>query len=55
MQKGNKVMQDKHEIIGTKEEIQEQLAVEYLQWYSGKRFKLSGGFPKGTQDKAKGE
>jgi len=55
MQKGNKVMQNKHEIIETKEEMQDKLAVEYLQWYSGKRFKLSGGFPKGTQDKTKGE
>jgi hypothetical protein len=48
-------MQDKHKIIETKEEIQNELAVEYLQWYSGKRFKLSGGFPKGIQDKTKGE
>ena len=48
-------MQDKHKITETKEEIQHELVVEYLQWYSGKRFKLSGGFPKGTQDSSKGE
>jgi len=48
-------MQNTHEIIETKEETQDKLAVEYLQWYSGKRFKLSGGFPKGVQNKTKGE